>query len=465
LLISSAQIFKKNLFFIFALYCILQIPNVKADFRQGIIAYQKQDYSTAFKLFKQQAEIGEVRSQLNIGIMYFQGQGVKKDVNKAYAWLKIGYENDVENLEAKGQFDRVADQVADFDLAENEYELLKPKYSFDALFKNIYPVLTSNEINEKSDSKLVALKLKKTKYSKRDAFQGIGGWVTFKFNLDPLGKPRDIQVINELPQGYFDLTSIKAIKKWKFRPLKNEQGNVVWNFDIRYTLKYIYGKDGEIYKDSFFNRYLEQAKTGDPVAQAYYGFLKENINDYEFKDSLTSTEWFFKAAKQGVPIAQFDLGKNLINGKGCKQDKSKGIQWLTRAAANGADDASELLAQIAIKKPTKEAQQKAITFLNESKNIGAATSIQFAWLFATSPYKELRDPDRAIKLVKALGWKKYNDGITKQEIIAAAYAAKRNFKKAISVQQDALDEAQGDGYYTKDIEKHLSDYKQNKTWF
>ncbi len=444
---------------------LLPISAVNADFRQAIIAYQKQDYHTAFQLFKQQAEIGEVRAQLNLGIMYFLGQGVKKDINKAYAWMKIGYENDVENLEAKGQFERVADQVADFDLAEGEYDKLKPIYSFDALFENIYPVLISEDKQSEDKQDLVLVKMSYPKFPRKAGIQGIGGWVTLKFNIDPLGKPRDIQVINEIPSGYFYSSSIKAVKKWQYRPLLDKQGNAQWQYNIRYTLDYTFKKTVKTFKRNYFDRYLKQAETGDPVAQAKYGFLKENITEYQFKDKLTPTEWYFKAAKQGVPIAQFELGKNLIRGQGCKQDKSKGIQWLTRAAANGAEEASELLAQIAIKKPTKEAQQKAIEFLNSSKNISAAASIQFAWIFATSSYTELRDPDRAIRLVKSLGWEKYNDGITKQEILAAAYAAKGNFKKAISYQEDALEEAMDDGYYTKDIEKHLTDYKQNKTWF
>ncbi|MDQ7048486.1 MAG: hypothetical protein Q9M92_02675 [Enterobacterales bacterium] len=280
-----------------------------------------------------------------------------------------------------------------------------------------------------------------------------------------MGKPRDIQVINEIPSGYFYSSSIKTIKKWQFRPILDDQGHAQWQYNIRYTLNYSFKNKVKAFKKNVFNKYLNRAMTGDPVAQANYGFLKENITEFEFKDSLSPTEWYFKAAKQGVPIAQFELGKNLINGRGCQQDKSKGIQWLTRAAANGAEDASELLAQIAIKNPSKEAQQKAISFLNESKKIGAANSIQFAWLFATSPYSELRDPDRAIKLVKALGWKKYNDGITINEILAAAYAAKGKFKKAISYQEDALDEAEDDGYYSQDIEGHLANYKQGKTWF
>ncbi|MDQ7048485.1 MAG: hypothetical protein Q9M92_02670 [Enterobacterales bacterium] len=119
--------------------------------------------------------------------MYFLGQGVEKNVNKAYAWLKIGYENDVENLEAKGQFERVTDQVADFDLAENEYDKLKPLYSFDALFKNIYPVLESSESEDKDEKSLVLVKMVQPKFPRKAAIQGVGGWLTLKFNIDPLG--------------------------------------------------------------------------------------------------------------------------------------------------------------------------------------------------------------------------------------------------------------------------------------
>ncbi|MDQ7048484.1 MAG: hypothetical protein Q9M92_02665 [Enterobacterales bacterium] len=62
--LGSTQMAKKILVLVIAFCLSLHLSAAKADFRQAIKAYQKQDYSNAFRLFKQQAEIGEVRSSL-----------------------------------------------------------------------------------------------------------------------------------------------------------------------------------------------------------------------------------------------------------------------------------------------------------------------------------------------------------------------------------------------------------------
>jgi hypothetical protein len=59
----------------------------------------------------------------------------------------------------------------------------------------------------------------------------------------------------------------------------------------------------------------------------------------------------------------------------------------------------------------------------------------------------------------------FNDDITEYEIKAAAYAAMGKFKKAVDLQEEALEEAQDREADQTTILAHLSDYKANKTWF
>ena len=451
-------------FFILTFILFSVLPGVsRADFNQALTAYQKKDYQTAFKEFSAQAEIGEVRSQLNLAVMYYYGQGVKHDVNKAYAWARIGTENDVENLDAKNKLAAIEAEVIDKKAALKEYDILAQKYSYDALFKNLYPVLVKPE-NNKNQKKLVPIKIVPAKYPKRALLKNISGWVTTEFDLDPSGKLRNIRLLDESPINTFSKVAIKAINKWKFKPYVNAKGEKDWFLNARYTMEFKL-EGGTPYNHRYFNKIYQAAKKGNPAAQTRYAFLKQNVSDYFYPDEENSTSWYFKAAIQGIPYAQFGLGKNLIYGEGCKQDKSKGIQWLTRAAANGMQEASEMLAELSIKYPSKQAQQKAIEFLNETEKPTPTTIVEFAWVFATSSYHELRDPGRAIKMINDLSWSQYNDTITKNEILAAAYAAKGKFKKAISYQEDALDDAEDDDYYTGDIKQHLADYKQHKTWF
>ncbi len=60
-----------------------------ATFDDGVQAYDKQDYKTAFKIFENLASQGYAGAQNNLGLMYENGQGVKQDYFKAKEW----YEN------------------------------------------------------------------------------------------------------------------------------------------------------------------------------------------------------------------------------------------------------------------------------------------------------------------------------------------------------------------------------------
>ena len=59
----------------------------------GQAAYKRGDYETALKQFKSLAYKGSVHAQAWLGIMYFEGKGVSKDLVMAYVWLKVSATN------------------------------------------------------------------------------------------------------------------------------------------------------------------------------------------------------------------------------------------------------------------------------------------------------------------------------------------------------------------------------------
>jgi TPR repeat protein len=61
------------------------INTVSAD--AGFDAFQKKDYSEAFRIWKPQADDGDVYAQDGLGVLYFQGYGVLKDVSKGLKWV------------------------------------------------------------------------------------------------------------------------------------------------------------------------------------------------------------------------------------------------------------------------------------------------------------------------------------------------------------------------------------------
>lgn len=90
----------------------------------------------------------------------------------------------------------------------------------------------------------------------------------------------------------------------------------------------------------------EVAETGNVKAQfilgtAYYLGLNGAEQDYE-----KAFYWWKKAAEQGNPEAQVQLGLCYSGGIGVEKSKSKAIYWLRKACENFNDEACEFLNKI-----------------------------------------------------------------------------------------------------------------------
>jgi len=58
------------------------------DISEGYKAYQRGDYATALRVFRQLADQGNYNSQVGLGFMYFKGQGVAQDYEEAVRWYR-----------------------------------------------------------------------------------------------------------------------------------------------------------------------------------------------------------------------------------------------------------------------------------------------------------------------------------------------------------------------------------------
>lgn len=57
------------------------------NLNEGIRSFQVQDYRQAFIKLKPEAEKGNADAQYAVGYMYYYGQGVVEDRNKAWYWI------------------------------------------------------------------------------------------------------------------------------------------------------------------------------------------------------------------------------------------------------------------------------------------------------------------------------------------------------------------------------------------
>ena len=78
----------------------LTISPVNADFNDGMIAFENQDFRAAAKEWMPLAANGDAKAQTNLGILYFNGKGVLKDYKKAVEMLKSA----AKKGEAEAQF-------------------------------------------------------------------------------------------------------------------------------------------------------------------------------------------------------------------------------------------------------------------------------------------------------------------------------------------------------------------------
>ena len=423
------------------LLSLLFVTNLRADFNSAIDAYGSGNFESAFNQFMSMASVGEKRSQFNLGVMYYQGQYVPKDINKAYAWLKLATDGEIFIKSEKDTFEIVRAEIKDLEPAENEYEIISKQYSTQVIINKLYPEIV--QPTNGNSFLAIPVDIVQPKYPKQAAMRGVQGWTRFRFDVDAHGVPRNIQLIEAVPKRTFEKNSRKAISKWRFLAALDMNGNPAPQSNLLYTMQFmISGAPPIELKEGIYETNMEFAKKGDLQAQYNIGFWEKKLDVSKGKEN--PNEWFLKAAVQGHPHAQYELGKSLIFGNGCIQDKAKGVEWLTRSAHNGQTDAKQLLAIVATKVKTLDSHKEAIALLKDvdEKHLSATTKLNYAWLLATSPFKEVADPKKSLDIVNSMSRITFNDDITLYEIKAAAYAAMGKFEKARSYQEDALEEAE-----------------------
>jgi uncharacterized protein len=425
-----------------------------ADFNSALDQYHNQQYQAAYEEFLSLAAIGEKRSQFNLGVMYYNGEHVAKDVNMAYAWSQIAAESETFTEREHNITKLIADKVTDQALADQQLQILKEKYSHEALTQSLYPTLVA--VKESKSFKTTPIKTVPPEYPHKALRKNINGIVKVIFDIDSTGRVRNHRILEAIPEKIFNKTALKAVKKWHFEAPVDENGEPTHVFNKAYVINYNIDGSAKVTDTTFFQNLLEKAMNGEPNAQYAVGKLAAFDPSFDTSLNINPTEFYLKAALSGLNIAQYDLGKALINGNGCKADKTKGIDWVTRAATNGHLDAIDYLVVNALKNNSIESQQTILKLSKDESKLAPHVKVRLAWMLATTQHKSLADPKRALKLIKDITRYDYNDTITLFEIKAAAYAALGDFEEAVDYQEDALSKAKRRKVYLGDIKKRLA---------
>ena len=66
----------------------MAVSSFGGQFEDAMAAYERSDYTTAFRLLKPLAERGDAKAQHNLGVLYDYGRGVTQDSAKAWKWYR-----------------------------------------------------------------------------------------------------------------------------------------------------------------------------------------------------------------------------------------------------------------------------------------------------------------------------------------------------------------------------------------
>jgi hypothetical protein len=106
----------------------------------------------------------------------------------------------------------------------------------------------------------------------------------------------------------------------------------------QYNLGIYYSSELEVPDhEKAFEWWMKAAEQGLPHAQHNVGTCYEEGKGVS-QDLFKAAEWYMKAAEQGYGLAQNNLGFCYITGLGVLRDLIEATIWWTRAAENGCDE-------------------------------------------------------------------------------------------------------------------------------
>jgi TonB family protein len=434
-------------------------PAAWADLYSAQAAYTRGDFARAFQDFRELAELGDVRGQEYLAAMYVQGEGVARDNVLGYSWAKIAQENG-------------GGKVTDLIVSQIEPHVREPEKQKAAALKAQFgkaAIATRWLPEPEKTSTQQACKLQWPRnpdayYPEEGEKRGFSGKIMVGFTVGADGRAHNARVWFATPKDLFDDAARAVILASTFK-LKLVDGiavpcrmHAMVRFINNHPRKY---GDQEIEKS--FKEVQPGAVAGDPAAQAVYGILLATRPELNPKDEAF-LPWLTRAAQAGMPAAQYMLAMCILDGYQTKRDETKGLAWLNKAATNGNADAQAALADYLLHsgKPGDDAQ--ALQWLEKSAAAVNRDGIYaFAALLATSPNPALRDPNKALDVVKPL--KPEVDALpTALEIRAAAQAFVGNFEAAQSDQRHAIRKAKALNWSTAPLENRLNAYAAGQTW-
>jgi uncharacterized protein len=302
-----------------AVFVVFGLTNCRSvDFQIGYGAYQHGDYTTAFRTWLPLANQGLAEAQYNIGLMYYEGQGVKQDYAEAVRWYhKAGDQGYSEAQHNLGVMYRDGQGVSRNDAEAVRWFSKAADQGVAEAQANLGGLYASGTGVPQNDAQAVM-------WYRKAADQGVA---EAQANLGFMyGKGRGVA------QDYAE--AVKWYRKAANQGLAEAQ--------LRLGASFAGGLGVPENPIDAVKWTRKAADQGLAKAQSFLGsryFIGLGVPE----NPIEAVRWFRKAADQGNAQALFFLGVMYAEGKGVPQDYAEAVKWYRKAANQGfgKDNAKE----------------------------------------------------------------------------------------------------------------------------
>ena len=275
-------------------------------FEDGQAAYDRHDYAAALQDWRPLADQGDVRAQVSLGMMYYNGQISPQDYAQALAWFRKAAEQGL--AEAQYNLGVMYDEGRG---APQDFVLAYLWYNLTASVAERGPsedIVKTREWAAKNRD-LVAAKMTPTQIAQA---QYALGWAY----ANGQGVPQDYE---------------KAIAWYRKAA---EQGDA----SAQNNLGVMYDEGNSVPQDyaQAVAWYRKAANQGFAIAQVSIGKMYYNGQGVP-QNYAQAVAWYRKAAEQGDADGQYGLGLAHALGQGVPQDYMLAYMWFNLAASHAKD--------------------------------------------------------------------------------------------------------------------------------
>jgi TPR repeat protein len=326
--------------------------------------------------------ITDAQEQYEMGMRYFEGEGVEKSYKKAFYWLDKaatqGHEGAVEQIEGNEGLEYFLRDFKDRNSGDSFFEayykiFLKAEYMDLMALKSGLLALEDLIDKDKIRGVLAArppVTMDTPQLDIKDVFEaglqlivnGTDKEVVEKQLTAVIDREKDEEekllktieknVILELRDGENPESLQLKMHSWAEKELNGLSDKDITDAAQQSDIGKYYHDLGEIAPEDTRARYFEKAaywfKKG---AEQGHMAAQDNLGQcYEFgegveQDHKQAVSWYEKGAAQGYPYAQYDLGACYALGKGIEQDLKKAAEWYAKAAEQDHAMAQRYLAK------------------------------------------------------------------------------------------------------------------------